>query len=159
MNKPISASLMRRLAEAADGYRTGNPVYIIAEIKPPHEIMLVSDENSIKEMFASLNSDEYDIFGPFITKENKQFSEFGEVFEVQVKIKKGSDIKIISIDPKETDSLFWSLSAIEKFVFPYYTLIYGPDYVAKLRKQLLSGQTKVLGHIRSTKWIPTHDPD
>ncbi|HTY06037.1 MAG TPA: hypothetical protein VMC86_05955 [Gemmatimonadales bacterium] len=35
--------------------------------------------------------------------------------------------------PEELDALFLTLSAIDKFVIPYYTRLYGPMYAAQMR--------------------------
>ena len=62
----LSAGLLRRLAEAADGYRTGQPIWVVARTQEPYDILGVFSDSAAaaraKESVAGA-----DRFGPFVT--------------------------------------------------------------------------------------------
>jgi hypothetical protein len=62
----ISAGLLRRLAAAADGYRTGEPIWIVASLSEPYSIVGVySNPEDARRRARSLSG--VDFFGPYVT--------------------------------------------------------------------------------------------
>lgn len=47
----------------------------------------------------------------------------------------------------KTDALFFSVAAVEKFLLPYYTQLYGPEHAQQIRNRYLGTSGTVLGHI------------
>ena len=139
----ISATLARRLAEAADGFRNVHQVYFIAGYKSPHPIKDFPDFESAKDYFEDkdLNKDDYGIFGPFKTTDDVQdlyLPGVEDIEKVDLTIYfKSGQIQSESL-PGRIDSIFLNLSSFEKFVFPYYCHLYGAEYAKKLRDNLIS---------------------
>ena len=140
-NTPMSASLARRLAEAADGFRNAGNIYFVVELNFPHAIKAFIDKGEADKYFKEKNLpvSEWGLFGPFKTDDEvKTGLNVEKIREVVLKISykdKTPDQQIIFNGP--IDALFFNLSAFEKFVFPYYAGLYGIEYTAKMREKLL----------------------
>jgi hypothetical protein len=143
MSTNQSSTLARRLAEAADGLRNTDPVYFVAGYAFPHSIKDFPDYSSaeayLKENKYSL--DDFGIFGPYQTKddlENYKLVDIREISKVTliVHFKDGTERKISL--PGGIDSIFFNLSAFEKFVFPYYCHLFGVEYAKELRDALIA---------------------
>jgi hypothetical protein len=153
---PQSASLARRLAEAADGLRNVNRVYFIAGLKFPHPTKDFPDLDSAKVYFSDkdFSEDEYAIFGPYKTtdeldKLNLVGVEDIKKVELTVYFEDGAK-KTITL-PGGIDTIFFNLSAFEKFAFPYYCHLFGVEYAKKLRDNLIANYKADTGggHIMS----------
>lgn len=148
----MTASLLKRVAEAADGYRSGNEIWIVAATKFPHELEVFKIDTEAQE-YKKQKSRTHEIFGPFMTgSPTAMSSSRSQIKEIVVTLKTG---KKINIDPNECDSLFWSESAFDKFVFPYYSQLYGVEHAAKMRKETVANSEAVIfGHTDGTRWLP-----
>ncbi len=139
---PLSASLARRLAEAADGFRNVNQVFFIAGYKPPHPIKDFPDYDSAKAYFEKKGfaDKDYAIFGPYKTIDdvNKlKLAGAEDITKVELTIHyKNGDPQKVSL-PGAIDSIFFNLSSFEKFVFPYYCHLFGVEYAKTLRDNLI----------------------
>ncbi len=135
--EPEPASLLRRVAEAADGYRDGKDKYVLADRKFPHPVLGVFD--SLTQAQDSLSrskpteGSEYKVYGPFRTTEDPPavIVDSEEVAFVTVTTKGG---KTKQYDGKEYDAIFWGLTAFDKFVAPYLTVVSGVKYAADQRE-------------------------
>jgi hypothetical protein len=115
--KKVSAFLLRRLAEAVDGFR-GLDVFCSARFTPDKEFDFnVVVEPEVAKLPAA--DAESAIFGPFFTPAAKgpDLKET-EIESITVRLK---DKRVIKVDPQKSDALFWTVSAVEKFLVPYYT--------------------------------------
>lgn len=119
MTEPvIKAGTLRRAAEAADGMR-GRDVYLqvgrdsfeILQQKP-------TDQNPDRVLI-QCRTDDFPV------------SERPTLLEVLAITSKGGETKTHSLRPTY-DAVFWSESAIEKFVQPYYARMYGVDACVRL---------------------------
>ncbi|MGH7538566.1 MAG: hypothetical protein ACREMF_08030 [Gemmatimonadales bacterium] len=168
--EPLSASLLRRLAAAADGYRTGERVYVVAAFDPPHNVAGVfanpDEAVLVRDSVQRKSHQRYGKFGPYRSPKDQgrpivflarprcwptifpcwlarwRPSEGGPVF-----VKDLDSVSIVAYrhsgppwrmtaDPMELDAVFFTMSAIDKFVLPYYTALSGPAYAAMLRDSL-----------------------
>lgn len=140
-NREVPASLLARLSEAADGIRNGKPIYFVAQLVPDpesgHDVM--GYFNSVKEAYehppakALLKTGKYMIFGPYRTDDDKGYKQ-KDVIKVVIYRKKG---KPVELDGAKFDCIFWSLSAMDKFVIPYYTSIGDLKKAEKVRKDFI----------------------
>ncbi len=131
-----SASLLRRLAEAADGFRDGQPRWVVIHRKGDrghHEVRGVFRTFKDASLTAEKAGPEYATFGPFVTKDDPPdlSSTETDVVEVIVRQKNGVE-KRFSAD--SVDALFWSLAAFDKFIAPYLTSVDGVRYAAEQRE-------------------------
>ena len=155
----VSAPLLRRLAAAADGYRTGAPVYVVASYVSPYEVVGVFSTRD-----SALKARGYGrsraVFGPYVTPlDFDRPSAFLPMMHSTPTIYFDSlpqpvwwerDVDSIAITVYhrsrgtwhkvsrglEVDALFFSLASIDKFALPYYARLYGPAYADSVRRSL-----------------------
>ena len=161
MDKPISTSLLRTVAEAARSHRTGLPVYVVVRRDYPHEREVfhsdnggVSAEIEAKKFYDSCPpQDDWVMLGPYVTEREGEASDWGPAnFSVTVEVTSPSGEKWNhTLDPR-TDAVFFSLAAIDKFAIPYYTHIHGVERAAELRRQVLA-KPAVWEHVGNTAWL------
>jgi len=132
------ASLLRRIAEAADGYRDGTDRYVVADRKFPHHVRgafltRAEADSTVAKAKSESDTTDYDVFGPFRTTEDPPavIIDSEEVAFVTVTTKDG---KTKQYDGKEYDAIFWGLTAFDKFVAPYLTVVSGVKYAADQRE-------------------------
>ncbi|MEP7228529.1 MAG: hypothetical protein ABI785_14280 [Gemmatimonadales bacterium] len=138
-----SASLVRRLAEAADGFRDGRPRWVVIHRrgdKGHHDVRGVFMTFKEASFEAERAGPEYAAFGPFVTKDDPPdlSSTKTDVVEVIVRQKNGVE-KRFSAD--SVDALFWSLAAFDKFIAPYLTSVDGVRYAAEQRELYRIGES------------------
>ncbi|HJR17241.1 MAG TPA: hypothetical protein VJ808_10350 [Gemmatimonadales bacterium] len=133
---PKVASLARRLAEAADGYRDGKPKWVVAHIKGNnkrhHRVVGVFSTAEEADIVARREGDEYAAFGPFLTPEEDYRIPRGERVDSVIVIYADGQRKYY--DGDSVDALFWGLPAFDKFIGPYLSSVSSPDYAAEQRK-------------------------
>jgi hypothetical protein len=148
-----SASLLRRLAEAADGYRDGRPKLVVAARMFPHKVAGVVDtREQADSVVASRAGDPvgYEIFGPFLTQPDSLATGPGEeVVSVTVRMRSGEEK---TYDGNKVDALFWSLPAFDKFVAPYLTAVAGPLYAAEQRELYRRGRSPLANSQAIPHW-------
>jgi hypothetical protein len=147
-----SASLVRRLAEAADGFRDGRPHWVVIHRRGDrghHDVKGVFDTFAEASFTARRAGPEYAAFGPFVTVDDPPdlSSNETDVVEVIVRQKNGVEKRF---DGDSVDALFWSLAAFDKFVAPYLTSVDGVRYAAEQRELFRLGKSplahSVLAH-------------
>jgi len=131
-----SASLLRRLAEAADGFRDGRPRWVVIHRRGDrghHDVRGVFRTFQEASFEAQRAGPEYAVFGPFVTVDDPpdKSSTETDVVEVIVRQKNGVE-KRFSAD--SVDALFWTLAAFDKFIAPYLTSVDGVRYAAEQRE-------------------------
>ncbi len=152
------ASLLRRLAEAADGFRDGRDKYVVADHEFPHHVLLVA--NTLREARDSLSrshlpkGSDYRLYGPFRTPVDTGLVAKSEDEVVEVIVVTASG-KRKSYDGRKYDAMFWGVPAFDKFVAPYLTAVYGVKYAAQQRQLYLEGRSPLvhsieLSHYRSS---------
>ena len=142
---PKSASLARRLAEAADGFRDGEIKWIVADNEFPHAVLLVSHslqeaQGAVKRSEADTAHD-YRIYGPFQTSKDIGYVEREEDEIDSVIVWRHGGQKHHYYDGKQIDALFWGMPAFDKFVTPYLTAVYGAKFAAEQRQLYLVGRS------------------
>ena len=90
----VSAPLLRRIAEAADGFRDGNDYFVVIDQRPPYRVLAVLPAQSAADSAAAANrsdTTDYAVFGPYRTVQDAGAVERAEdeVLEVVVKTRGG----------------------------------------------------------------------
>jgi hypothetical protein len=146
-----SASLLRRLAEAADGYRDGVNRFVVAAREFPHKVLgvfLTKAEADSVAADSSTSTLHYEAFGPYRTAAEAGVSP--EVDDVDSVVAYYAAGEKKTYDGKKYDALFWSLPAFDKFVAPYLTSVSGADHAQSQRQAYKSGELteSAYGHKR-----------
>jgi hypothetical protein len=153
---PESASLLRRLGEAADGYRDNRNRWVVADRRFPHRVedVYLTEAEAVAATAAANAADpgaEYDWFGPYRTAEPTPVPPSDEdVVRVTVLMRNG---KTKEYDGAKYDALFWTLEAFDKFVGPYLAKVGNAAYAAEERRKYIEGRSplansKAISHYR-----------
>ena len=167
-----TASLLKRLASAVDGYRTGRPVWVVASVQFPNDVGGVFFTVEGADSAASRFSGPYRRFGPFIafpdsglmtnvlalackgkrldtscppTRDSLPMDSVGirptpidNVRSVTlIVVTKDGRSMSTTVPPESAEAFFLTMSAVDKFLMPYYTQLYGVEYAARLREEYL----------------------
>src|SRR2546429_6918348 len=130
---PLSAPLLRRLAEAADGYRTGKAIYVVASVRAPYDVRGVFETDSLATIEARKGGASYRVFGPYVTPRDDFRAAPAEILDITVKVQTAKGPVSVTVNPKEYDAMFWSLGAVDKFLVPYYAGVSGLDRAVQVR--------------------------
>ncbi len=146
-HRPMPASLLRRLAEAADGLI--GPKWIVASytlINGEHDIVGRPYDSRAEAQSYVPNAD-YDVFGPYglVTTRTPHppIERFG------IHIEGGA---VMEIRGEDFDAFFWSESALRKFALPYYANVVSPEYAIRLREQFMDPNVVMMAHDPMTEY-------
>lgn len=142
--KDLPHSLLKRVAEAAAGRRHGKPVWFVVDRAFPHKLREHADEAGA-DGDAKTKGDGFVKLGPYTSPHETPHKK--EIEYVKVKVAGHPEV---AVDLNRTDALFFSLSALDKFVYPYYTGLYGPEKAAAMRQSFIATTNEVP--------IQCHDP-
>ncbi len=163
----LPATLLRRLGSAVEGYRTGRPVWVVAALRFPHEIRGVYQSAAEASRVAMVAGAGYRPFGPYIsepdtTTAGASVEEFGiicvkqpdtrclkdstrtfttvdNVSQVVITIAlKAEAVRSDTLRPDQVEAVFFTMSAVDKLLIPYYTTLYGSRYAARVREEYLT---------------------
>ena len=140
------AGLVRRLAEAADGYRDGRDHWVVASRKPykgNYRVVGVFDSLHEAEFAANREGFEYDAFGPFKTPKEQFLVPAGQRVREVIVVYANGEKKNYSAD--SVDALFWGLSAFDKFIVPYLASVASAEYAAEQREAYRRNESELAG--------------
>jgi hypothetical protein len=162
--RAMSASLLRRLAEAVDGYRSGDTLFVVAAWRFPNGVAGVFRNPREATEVARRRGVAYGVFGPYFAPPDSgnemmlyslqpcpglhepdswcpdttfalsQAVPYANIKDITITIhaKDGASVERV-LAPGEVDAVFFTLSAIDKFVMPYYMRVYGAQFTADMR--------------------------
>jgi hypothetical protein len=142
--RPISAMLARRLAGAASGYPSGKSIWFTALYKRGADFRF-----NVSEPYDSRpNAPDADsgVFGPYQTPAARVKP--NHIKRIVLELSNG---ETKAIDPEKVDSLFWSESAVEKFVIPYYGAIGDLSLAMNIQNQFRNDKVVALCHGPNTE--------
>lgn len=156
----IPAPVIRRIAEAADGVR-GRENWIAfstqeEEPERPEEKGKHFVSKAITRAEAEVEADQKPnrfAIGPFETPK-KSTNRNREVTGVKVESKAENNETVMTrhIGPQDADALFWTESAIDKFLIPYYVQIHGWEYGREIAAAFDSPNVDALTHLPGSEY-------
>ena len=155
----MSATLLKRLGEAVDGYRIGDTVYVVASRDFPHRVVGTFPTRTEAAFSSRDAGPRFGVFGPF---EGRWDPDLGggvlpgcthdgnssewrwglcpdgpgipwediEFMNMIIQLRNGD--RVVFSLPLGTDAVFLTLPAINKFVVPYYTRVLSASEAAKM---------------------------
>ena len=80
----------------------------------------------------------YAVFGPFVTPADSVPDSLPRLLNVRLTFRtpRGT-VHNKDVNPRFVDALFLSMSAVDKFMIPYYSNLYGPEYARRMRDDVL----------------------
>jgi hypothetical protein len=127
--KDASASLARRVAEAAAGLPNGRRVWFVVQEDRPHRLRKHYDESAADAHVAG--SPGYLKMGPYLTPDETPQKRPIET----IRIKFSGVAQELVYRGDEVDALFFTLAALDKFYYPYYGRLHGVETAAAMRKK------------------------
>lgn len=146
----ISAPLLRRLSAAADGHRDGKEHFFTAQLEPD-----ANGDFHIKGPFTAAAAAAIPavpgraVFGPYVTKDPPAFVQ-KPIRKITVEL---DDNTTFDVDPEKIDALFWSTSAIDKFMVPHYERFSSREVAQRIVIQFLDPSVMMLAHDPNTEPI------
>ena len=180
----MPATLLKRLGAAVDGYRTGKPLWVVADTAFPHHVWAVPTSGQIAAKLAAGRPGAM-AFGPYAAYEpalsDSAVPKQGQVappmvmssyfppcikqpdsqciFEVDsgrgrgldslrldslrlkgttitIELRHGNYTKRATFDADSLSAVFFSMSAVDNMLMPYYTHLYGVDEAARIRQRM-----------------------
>jgi hypothetical protein len=173
-DRPISARLARRLAEAAFGYMGLGPVYLAAAYEPidgvadPYDVICFRSDWAAAERYAAYrntipDSPRYGVFGPYDTELGgvpltSQYSLDTISLLVDSPASTSPAQGTLTIPASDYDSLFWTRAAVEKFAVPYYAALYSPAFAEFVLEEYDGARLAVLGHMPWSEYTELSPP-
>ncbi|MEO8335876.1 MAG: hypothetical protein ABI664_12940 [bacterium] len=125
----IDANVLRLLAEAAEGLRNQDLVLVTRADVPI--LVAAGDVLGTDTVLTAVRTDDA------VTRSQRP------AFELELQIDDGPNVPLSS----DYDSSFWSLSAVDKFMIPYYARIWSPGTMLAFRSKIATDSTWIaIGH-------------
>ena len=160
---PLSASVLLRVAEAADGLRDGKPHWFLVSKKAPHSVKPFDSAKAAERARAKAGKTRFMVLGPYLTKPKEGPKKKNGRARPKKKIRSiviyyEGQKKPVRLDPARVDAIFLSQSALDKFAYPYYARVHGVEETARLRRMQLSSEEGFEGHTPWTEWDDDEEP-
>lgn len=161
-----SQTLLRRLAEAVDGHRTGENVWVVARYDSLNKVVGVFPSENQARAAAGRSDRNVGIFGPYRSEITERLSfpmpdpnpepgcwhnglsdwigicpesliRLADVESMTLSIRLRDGTTRTQTLPGTADAIFLSMAAIDKFVIPYYHGVLGVEAAAAMRRNLV----------------------
>jgi hypothetical protein len=175
--RSISPSLAVRLGEAAAGYvssigyEKSERIYFVASYAPvldptegqvDYEVFSPFPDADDADKFRKSKGKGYGVFGPFslapnelnVGYTNRKQKVVGNM-ELTPFANLPGGLGITNKSPfswNGYDAVFMTEAAVEKFVIPYYTSVYGADFAGKILPQFSDAPVALMGHLPWTEY-------
>ena len=136
--RAVSPTLLRVLGETVAACRPGpHPIFLVADYRFPHEVIGHFYSRADAERVRARSGSTTGVFGPYVNPADPMSHTAARVLTVTLTRRTASGrTDTVRVDPEKVDALFFSMSALDKFMVPYYSRLYGPEYALKLRQRL-----------------------
>lgn len=177
-SQPISPALCVRLGEAAAGYVSvlgyegAMSIYFVASYLPTQDPVEQQVDYVVYAPFASQTEAQafqltlppglFGVFGPYALEPNGFDEGFTNPAQLVVGTLQVTPFSNTPGGPIPTgepafewdgyDAVFMSTAAVEKFVIPYYTTIYGPEFAGEIVSQFNAAPVALMGHLPWTEY-------
>lgn len=145
---PANPVMLKRIAEAIDGNRTGKLVYVVVSLEPTSPVLAVTPNLDSAQALATRGDVKAAVFGPYLTIADKTDGfisacvhdrassrmhidrcsppvERGGIVGMQLVLERSGGARdTIPLSP-DADAIFLGMAAIDKFAIPYYVRTIG----------------------------------
>jgi hypothetical protein len=155
--------MLRRMAEAVEGHRTGAPVWVVIGTAPPHSVVGVRARREDADALRLTAAFPAAVFGPFLAPRDPDrvggllischraadSADDRTVCARAVRLDSARSIALVLRTragevrsfpvPEGVDAMFLSASSVRKFVLPYYTRVEGLEGAQRIGGRLRDG--------------------
>jgi len=127
LNAQKSARLTQRrvLDEAVSSYSDTGQFFIVAKNVRPFTVLGYYPTRESADSTANRAGAGYRPFGPYRGPSTR---DPWQVLSITVRVRTDSGERELHYDPRRVDAVFLSMSAVRKFMLPYYRRLYGSQY-------------------------------
>lgn len=123
----------RVLQEAATSYSDTGQFFIVAATARPFTVLDYFRTRAEADSAAASRAG-FGVYGPYRGPATR---DPWQVLSITVRVRTDSGERELHYDPRTVDAVFLSMSAVRKFMLPYYGRLYGNDYVQALEAAIL----------------------
>ena len=119
----------RVLQEAVSSYSDTGQFFVVAATARPFTVLGYFKTREAADSAAASRTTGYTTSGPYpglVTRDP------WEVLSITVRVRTDSGERELHYDPRTVDAVFLSMSAVRKFMLPYYRRLYGDAYANAL---------------------------
>jgi hypothetical protein len=121
---PPGLSRERVLAEAVSSYNDTGAVFLVQDTMRPFPVRGYYPTLAAADSAARVGAT-YRAYGPYSGLTTR---DPWEVLSITVRVRTTAGERDFHYDPRTVDALFLSMSAVRKFLLPYYRDLYGPEF-------------------------------
>lgn len=156
-NTTPSPLVLRKLASVATAVKFDGDFWVITSRRRESDSEIFFDHKSASDRLSVLQEREssFDLYGPYRNEPDSDLSPEKEDMVAVLTVIRESDgsVNLVNWNPTKFDALFWTQSAMEKFLIPYYSNLYGPAYAEELRREMAGENCVARGHgVRSRSY-------
>ncbi|HEU4883789.1 MAG TPA: hypothetical protein VFT45_16135 [Longimicrobium sp.] len=157
--QPVSAGLLRVLAQAAEGYPNQGPMYFVALYEPAangsFEVSpwwsMEEAQAVVDDLNAKAKANAFAVFGPFDTTlpyPTNPAQETVSSLQVATAAAGGGVGTTFGMGGAQMyDAVFFSAAAVIKFAVPYYTRVYSPEFAETMLQSFLEAPLAMTVHL------------
>jgi hypothetical protein len=125
----------RVLAEAATTYRYPRPFFLVSHSAYPYGVVAAYATRDSAARFAADSGARLEVSGPY---QGPDSAPRWNVLSITVRLRTADGREqTVQYDPTSVDAVFLTTQAIDKFMVPYYTKLYGPEFADSLRNAMI----------------------
>jgi hypothetical protein len=121
--RPMARRQRIALREAASSYIQPGEFYLVAANVRPYTVIGAYPSRAAADSAATRAGATYRTFGPY---HGPRTADPWEVLSITVRVRTDSGERELHYNPRTVDAVFLSMSAVRKFLVPYYRELYGP---------------------------------
>jgi hypothetical protein len=124
----------RVLAEAASSYNDTGIFFLVGDTARPYTVIGYYPTLGTADSAAAHAGAGYRASGPYRGLDHR---DPWQVLAITVRVRTDSGERELHYDPQTVDAVFLSMSAVRKFLVPYYNRVYGPEVAAVVEPMIL----------------------
>jgi hypothetical protein len=127
----------RVLAEAVSSYSDTGQFFLVGATGRPFTPVGYYRTREAADSAAARAPASYRVYGPYRGPATR---DPWEVLSIAVRVRTDSGERVLQYDPRTVDAVFLSMSAVRKFLLPYYRRLYGSSYAEALEAAILAAE-------------------
>jgi len=124
----------RVLAEAVSSYRDTGQFFLVGATVRPFTVVGYYPTHEAADSAAARAGVTYRAYGPYRGPARR---DPWEVLSITVRVRTDSGERELHYDPRRVDVVFFSMSAVRKFMLPYYRRLYGDEVAQSIEAMIL----------------------
>jgi hypothetical protein len=125
----------RVLAEAVNSYSDTGQFFLVAANERPFTPVGYYPTRAAADSATARAGAGYGVHGPYRGPATR---DPWQILSISVRVRTGSGEQDLRYDPRSVDAVFLSMSAVRKFMLPYYRRVYGSSYADAVEAAILA---------------------